>query len=768
MEKLVLSYESPVTANGMQILKSRYFLKNSDGSLKENTPDELFTRVAFAVSKAEDKPEYWGNRYKDELLTPLIFVPNSPVLMNMGTGAGTGSACYVQNLDDSMSSIMQTAYDAAMIEKYGGGIGFSLSDIRPKGFPITTTHGKACGPVAVLRMLSEVGTMITQGGKRDGAHMGVLEVYSPDIEEFISCKTTEGKIHNFNISVGVDKNFMDAVKEDEYIHLTWTMCRERHPVKDSDSGMGQVMDWDTCGRVEGKLIRARELFSKIIHGAWLNGEPGMVWLDRMNDDNTTPELGTIKATNPCGEQPLLSSESCNLGSIDVSKLVRTGEDGSWFDFEHYREVIKLSTRFLDNVIDVNIHPTKDTAEMNKKTRKIGLGVMGFADMLVKLGVSYDSEESVDWAMQLGSILEEESDKASCTLGAEKGDFPAFDKSPLNIKNGGTWKNMRNAWRRSIAPTGTISMIENCYCGIEPLFDLAFKKHNMSAALEGVELYYIHEELKSRVSHLFDNNGNSLEKYISEGHDVKDLLSDAHERSLFVTAGDIDYQWHIRIQAMWQNYIDSGVSKTINLPNSATEQDVWDAYMMAGDLGCKGITVYRAGSREREVLVSSTSDSTSSSTSSSAVLVRPDAVEGVTSRITTGHGKLFMTLNSNNGVPFEVFSQIGKSGQCDSAYLEAISRLVSLCLRNNIMPETIHQQLNGIVCCPVWSEGTQVHSVPDAIALGLKTHFIEGHDGVSNSSNNKLGFGSTCPECGNSTVFSEGCVTCNSCGWSKCS
>ena len=328
--------------------------------------------------------------------------------------------------------------------------------------------------------------------------------------------------------------------------------------------------------------------------------------------------------------------------------------------------------------------------------------------------------------------------------------------------------MRNAWRRSIAPTGTISMIANCSSGIEPLFDLAFKKHNMSAALEGVELYYIHEELKSRVSHLFDNNGNSLEKYISEGHDVKDLLSDAHERSLFVTAGDIDYQWHIRIQAMWQNYIDSGVSKTINLPNSATEQDVWDAYMMAGDLGCKGITVYRAGSREREVLVSSTSDSTSSSTSSSAVLVRPDAVEGVTSRITTGHGKLFMTLNSKNGVPFEVFSQIGKSGQCDSAYLEAISRLVSLCLRNNIMPETIHQQLNGIVCCPVWSEGTQVHSVPDAIALGLKTHFIEGHDGVSSSSNGKLGFGSACPECGNSTAYQEGCITCNSCGWSKCS
>jgi len=762
MENLVLSYESPVTTNGMQILRSRYFLKNADGSLKENTPDELFTRVAFAVSKAETESEYWGNRYKDELLMPLIFLPNSPVLMNMGTGAGTGSACYVVNLEDSMSSIMQTAYDAAMIEKYGGGIGFSLSDIRPKGFPITTTHGKACGPVAVLRMLSEVGTMITQGGKRDGAHMGVLEVYSPDIEEFISCKTTEGKIHNFNISVGVDKNFMDAVKEDEYLHLTWPMCRERHPVKDSENGMGQAMDWDTCGRVEGKLIRARELFSKIIHGAWLNGEPGMVWLDRMNDDNTTPVLGTIKATNPCGEQPLLSSESCNLGSIDLSKLIVDGE----FDWEHYREVIQLATRFLDNVIDVNIHPTPDTSEMNKKTRKIGLGVMGFADMLIKLGVPYDSDESIDWALRLGGVLAEESDESSCLLGAEKGDFPAFDESPLNVKNGGRWEHMRNAWRRSIAPTGTISMIANCSSGIEPLFDLAFKKHNMSAALEGVELYYIHEDLKGRVSHLFDTNGNSIEKYISEGHDVKDLLSDSHERSLFVTSSDIDYKWHIHIQAMWQNYIDSGVSKTINLPNSATEQDIWDAYMMAGDLGCKGITVYRAGSREREVLVSSSSDNGTSS--SDAVLVRPESVAGVTSRITTGHGKLFMTLNSNNGVPFEVFSQIGKSGQCDSAYLEAISRLVSLSLRNGIMPETIHQQLNGIVCCPVWSEGTQVHSVPDAIALGLKTHFIDSHDGISASTNGKFGSGGVCPECGSNTAYQEGCITCNSCGWSKCS
>jgi len=762
MENLVLSYESPVTSNGMHILDSRYFLKNADGSLKEKTPDELFTRVAFAVSKAEGDSEYWGNLYNDELLMPLIFLPNSPVLMNMGTGAGTGSACYVVNLEDSMSSIMQTAYDAAMIEKYGGGIGFSLSDIRPKGFPITTTHGKACGPVAVLRMLSEVGTMITQGGKRDGAHMGVLEVYSPDIEEFIGCKTTEGKIHNFNISVGVDKNFMAAVKEDEYLHLTWPMCRERHPVKTSETGMGQSMDWGTCGRVEGKLIRAREVFSKIIHGAWLNGEPGMVWLDRMNADNTTPALGTIKATNPCGEQPLLSSESCNLGSIDLSKLVVGGE----FDFEHYRKVIRLATRFLDNVIDVNIHPTHDTTEMNKKTRKIGLGVMGFADMLIKLSVPYDSDESVDWAMRLGTILVEESDEASADLGAEKGDFPAFDESPLNVKNGGSWEHMRNAWRRSIAPTGTISMIANCSSGIEPLFDLAFKKHNMSAALEGVELYYIHEDLKNRVAPLFATNGNSLEKYISEGHDVKDLLSDTQERSLFVTSGEIDYQWHIRIQAMWQNYIDSGVSKTINLPNSATEQDIWDAYMMASDLGCKGITVYRAGSREREVLVSSTSDNGVSA--NSAVLVRPESVQGVTSRITTGHGKLFMTLNSNNGNPFEVFSQIGKSGQCDAAYLEAISRLVSLCLRNNIMPETIYQQLNGIVCCPVWSEGTQVHSVPDAIALGLKTHFIDSHDGVSSSSNSKFGSGGVCPECGSITVYQEGCVTCNSCGWSKCS
>jgi len=762
MENLALSYDSPVTSNGMHILESRYFLKNPDGSLKEHTPDELFTRVAFAVSKAEEDSEYWGNRYREELLMPLIFLPNSPVLMNMGTGAGTGSACYVVNLEDSMSSIMQTAYDAAMIEKYGGGIGFSLSDIRPKGFPITTTHGKACGPVAVLRMLSEVGTMITQGGKRDGAHMGVLEVYSPDIEEFIGCKTTEGKIHNFNISVGVDMNFMDAVKEDEYTHLTWPMCRERHPIKTSENGMGQAMDWDTCGRIEGKLIRARELFSKIIHGAWLNGEPGVVWLDRMNADNTTPELGTIKATNPCGEQPLLSSESCNLGSIDLSKLVVDGE----FDFDRYREIIRLATRFLDNVIDVNTHPTHDTAEMNKKTRKIGLGVMGFADMLIKLDVAYDSDEALSWAINLGSTLEVESDYVSSELGAEKGDFPAFAESTLNVKNGGEWEHMRNAWRRSIAPTGTISMIANCSSGIEPLFDLAFKKHNMSAALEGVELYYIHEDLKNRVAPLFNTNGNSIEKYISEGHDVKDLLSDSHERSLFVTSGDVDYKWHIRIQAHWQYYIDSGVSKTINLPNSATEQDVWDSYMLAYEEGCKGITVYRAGSREREVLVSSTSDNNGASTRND-VLVRPESVQGVTSRITTGHGKLFMTLNSNNGSPFEIFSQIGKSGQCDAAYLEAISRLVSLCLRNNIMPETIHQQLNGIVCCPVWSEGIQVHSVPDAIALGLKTHFIDSHAGVSSSDKGKFGAGGVCPECGSNTAYQEGCVTCTSCGWSKC-
>ena len=374
---------APITDNAKKVLQHRYFLKGSDGEPIEDA-EILFRRVARAIAEIDRMylPRTKRKVVNDsvngtnddaitateqkfyEVMARLEFLPNSPTMMNAGTGAGTLAACFVLPLDDSMEDIMRTATDIAMVQKYGGGTGLALSNLRPKVAQIRTTHGKACGPIAVLRHLSSVSTMITQGGKRDGANMAVMDVHHPDVTEFIDCKKQEGDIHNFNISVGVDKNFMDAVKEDEYLHLTWPICRERHPVKESDNGMGQSMDWGTCGRVEGKLIRAREVFAKIIHGAWLNGEPGMIWLDRVNEDNTTPKLGTIKATNPCGEQPLLSSESCNLGSIDVSKLVVDGE----FDFEHYREVIKLSTRFLDNVIDVNIHPTKDTAEMNKKTR----------------------------------------------------------------------------------------------------------------------------------------------------------------------------------------------------------------------------------------------------------------------------------------------------------------------------------------------------------------------------------------------------------------
>ena len=365
-----------------------------------------------------------------------------------------------------------------MTKKFGGGIGFSLSALRPKGQVIATTQGKACGPINVLRVLSQVGTMITQGGKRDGAHMAIMEVYHPDIEEFIHCKNIEGQISNFNISIGADSTFMASVREDRYVRLAWPLDRTSYefPVEGMD----------------GRFIRAKELYSEIIKGAWLNGEPGMVWLDRINKDNTTPALGTINATNPCGEQPLLSGESCNLGSINVGKFIFNDS----FDETRFAKVISTCVRFLDNVVDANQHPTEYTTSMNQATRKIGLGIMGFADLLVRTNTPYDSDEAITLADRIGFLLQQHADQTSRVIGSQKGSFPAFVDSPLNKANGGKWEAMRNAWRLSLAPTGTISMIANCSSGIEPLFALAYKKHNMSAALENMELFYINEDLKT--------------------------------------------------------------------------------------------------------------------------------------------------------------------------------------------------------------------------------------------------------------------------------
>ena len=565
------SAKMDLTENSRIVLEKRYLRKNSDGEIIE-TPEKMFERVASAIAEPENLYgdtgdfSYWQGRFY-EIMHTLEFVPNSPTIMNAGTGAGTLSACFVMGLDDSMEDIMTTAKETAMVQKYGGGTGFALSKIRPKGNPISTTHGQACGPVSVLRHLSSVSTLVTQGGKRDGANMAVMDVHHPDILEFIECKQEEGQIHNFNISVGVSDEFMNAVKNGTSYEL-----------RDPESG--EVVD-----KIEASLV-----FDKVIEGAWRNGEPGVIFLDKVNADNPTLNIGKMTATNPCGEQPLLPYESCNLGSINLTKFVIEDSDVKSLDWDRLKEVVHVSTRFLDNVIDANVYSVDKIENMTKSTRKIGLGVMGFADMLVQLNVPYDSEEGLSLGRKLMKFIRSESDEMSKALASERGVFPAFEGSKYDSTDG---FEVRNACRLTVAPTGTISMIAGCSSGIEPLFALCYHKHNI---LGGESLLYVDKGFE-KVAKEGGFYSQELLNYLADGGSLqeRDDVPDWAKR-LFVTSSDISPEMHVRMQAVFQESVDSAISKTINFPNSASDDDVRSAYLLAWELSCKGITVYRERKR----------------------------------------------------------------------------------------------------------------------------------------------------------------------------
>ena len=569
-----------LTTQAETVAKSRYYLKNNDNEVVE-TADDMFERVGTAIAKIDME---YGKLAADASVTAvdfismmkqLKFIPNSPTLMNAGTEQGTLSACFVLPLEDSMEEIMKTAHDIAMVQKFGGGTGFSLSKLRPRGDRIKTTHGIACGPIQVLQTLSRVSSMITQGGKRDGANMAVMSVYHPDILEFIDCKKVEGDIHNFNISVGVDANFMKAV-----------VSRVKYPLINPNTK-----------EVTGELD-AREVFDKIVYGAWRNGEPGMIFLDNVNKDNhVTEEYGEMIATNPCGEQPLLGNESCNLGSINLAKFYH--EDHNDVDWAELEKTIKLCVHFLDNVIDANQYATPEIEKMTKATRKIGLGVMGFADLLIQLRIKYNSIEGRELGKSIMSFVRKTADAQSIKIAKERGTFPAWDKSDY-----GDNEKYRNACRLTVAPTGTISMLADTSSGIEPTFALAWKKSNI---LDGQTLYYVNKyfERDAKAKGFYSED---LMEHLSQGGSLEtreDVPPWAKE--IYVTAPEISAEDHVGMQAAFQEDCDSGISKTINFPNEASIEDVEAAYVKAWKQGCKGITVYRAGSREKEVLVKGTED-----------------------------------------------------------------------------------------------------------------------------------------------------------------
>jgi ribonucleoside-diphosphate reductase alpha chain len=563
------------------ILQHRYYLKDEDHNLIENAHG-LFQRVAEAIARVDSEwyaalpveVDLLANEFYD-MMTMFEFLPNSPTLMNAGTNQGTLSACFVLPLEDSMEGIMQAATHSAMVQKFGGGTGFALSKLRPKGAAIKSTHGIACGPIEVLKTLSRVSSMITQGGKRDGANMAVMSVYHPDIKEFIYCKSTEGDIHNFNISVAVDSNFMTMVE-----------TGVEYPLIDPHTN--QVVQWEN----------ARDIFNAIVYRAWANGEPGMVFLDRINADNQVgTEFGDMVATNPCGEQPLLGNESCNLGSINLARFYYKGNTSDWrecINWSRLTKVINLSVHFLDNVIDANKYAVLAIQEMTQATRKIGLGVMGFADLLVQLKVPYNSKEALEIGAELMQFIRTTADIASLNLGGSRGPFPAWSKSNYRMH-----ENYRNACRVTVAPTGTISMIASCASGIEPLFALVWQKQNI---LEGKTLYYVNasfEQIAKEEGFYSDTLMNEL----SNGKSLDDFENvPLWVKQVYITAPQISAEAHVAMQAAFQPWVDSGISKTINFAHDATLEDVQVAYMEAWKLGCKGITIYRNGSRAKEVLV----------------------------------------------------------------------------------------------------------------------------------------------------------------------
>ena len=563
------------------ILNHRYYLKDAENTVIEDAP-ALFRRVANAIASVDNQYEVLPKEVQHlsdkffNMMQNLEFLPNSPTLMNAGTNQGTLSACFVLPLEDSMQDIMKAAADAAMVQKFGGGTGFALSKIRPKGAKINTTHGVACGPIEVLKTLSRVSSMITQGGKRDGANMAVMSVYHPDIEEFIACKTVEGDIHNFNISVAVDDYFMKKVETDSLYSL-----HDPH----TDAVVGQVS--------------ARKIFESIVMGAWKNGEPGMIFLDRINADNKVlSAYGPMISTNPCGEQPLLGYESCNLGSINLAKFhVKNLGARDWNDEINWGrliQVVNLATHFLDNVIDANEYSIPEIAQMTRATRKIGLGVMGFADLLVKLRIPYDSELAREVGRELMQGIRMAADVKSIELGSMRGAFPAWEDSHYKIH-----ENYRNSCRLTVAPTGTISMIAGCASGIEPLFALVWRKQNI---LEGQTLHYVNEQFEEDAKN-YGFYSEELMAYLSEGG-LLESREDVPEwaKNIYVTAPEISPEHHVLMQAAFQKSVDSGISKTINFAKEATPTDVYVSYIQAWQTGCKGITVYRNGSRDKEVLV----------------------------------------------------------------------------------------------------------------------------------------------------------------------
>ena len=772
----------PISENARAVLEKRYLIRDENGRPTE-TVDGLFHRVADAIAQADAVFDADANVAATaqsfyEMMTELEFLPNSPTLMNAGRPLGQLSACFVLPVGDSMEEIFDAIKNAALIHKSGGGTGFSFSRLRSRGSTVNSTGGVASGPISFMKVFNAATEAVKQGGTRRGANMGILRVDHPDIMDFISCKNDTHEITNFNLSVGITEAFMQAVEQN------------------TDYALVDPASHQITGR-----LNARKVFEAIINSAWQTGEPGIIFLDRLNRDNPVPSLGEIESTNPCGEQPLLPYEACNLGSINLVQHLKETPDGWVLDKDKLTATVRKAVHFLDNVIEVNKYPLPEIDRMTRSTRKIGLGVMGFADMLLYLGIPYNSEEGVEMGRTVMELVESAGHRASQELAAKRGAFPTFAESIF--RDGAP---MRNATVTTIAPTGTLSIIAGVSSGVEPVFAYAYIRNVMDN------------------THLIEANGILKDVLVRRGLYTEELMQQIVEqgslahiagipediRKVFVCAHDVSPIWHVKMQAAFQTYTDNAVSKTVNFPNSATREDVREVYELAYRLGCKGTTIYRDGSRQEQVLNigkvndsraaqqpqedSPLCDSCQSNQPGYGCILprpRPEITSGFTEKVKIGCGNLYITVNYDENGICEVFTNTGRAGGCPSQS-EATARLVSVGIRAGMDPKEIIQQLKGIRCPSCLRQpGVPVTSCPDAIAKALEKVHKAAKDGtlpapmgsvtttapaapapqkapvMADMTPAQAKLAKFCPECGSRLEHEGGCVTCRECGYSKC-
>ncbi len=714
-----------LTNTAETVLARRYYLKDADGNPVE-TWETLCHRVANAVASVDENASRIDTLRDDffNMIYRMDFLPNSPCLMNAGTDLGQLSACFVLPVEDSMDGIFTAIRNGALVHKTGGGTGYSFSRLRSKNASVRSTQGVASGPLSFAAVFDAATETIKQGGKRRGANMGVLRIDHPDILDFISAKEDQNKFNNFNFSVAITDAFMQAVENDGDYNLI-------------EPSTGDII----------VTLNARGVFDKIIDLAWHNGEPGVLFIDTANKANMTPQLGAFEATNPCGEQWLLPYESCNLGSINLANFVSKGA----VDYQRLKVVARTATDFLDNVIDCNRFPIPEIAEMTLKTRKIGLGIMGMHDMLIQLGIPYGSEEGRSVSAEIMQFVRDAAEERSVELAVEKGPFPAYDPSVND------YPARRNAALTSIQPTGTVSMIADCASGCEPYFSIVMVKHVM----DGDRLILVNKYFEQ----VAKAEGFYSEELMSKVADTGTVIGHAeipeNWQEIFRTAQDIRPEDHIRMQGMLQNNgVDSSISKTINLPHSATREEVRLSYITGYQLGCKGLTVYRDGSRDSQVLNMKESANKQETavvcTSGNVKRNLPDILDAKRYKLKDQDQKsvYIIVCFDEDEKPMEVFAKFPFDNRFDlkdkSTMWTTTCRLVSLALRFSVPMDEIIKQLDR-------SSGHML-DLPAQLSKLFKS-FMAG---------TQQGFASICPECAGKLVFEEGCETCRSCGYSKCS